>query len=467
MPSPSSIFPSERGFHSILKFGSILILYGGKEGNGANLNDMWKFSINTRSWIPLKEDKFQQDFYLYRSNFIFTKFVGDERPVIYGGENRNKKITNDLIKLDFDICLSDTSVQNDFLCIPCSEGYILNFTKNCIKCPVGTYHAYDGKSYLSSKCENCPVRTFNPNEGSKSIANCKLCGYGYYNSAPGQQSCTQCNVNNKELCLPGSIKPIESSDLVDSLDGFYLKEENFPDFIGKKYEVKENWEMVGLLISVSAIGAFVIVLCILYHFCKKPLMRFFIVVDFIPITGGTVRKLSGGVITIVYSFTIIILIFTFIMRFLYYNELVQVNPISSSHTQEEALKSSYRIHIDLFGYEFSCIDPNQKIQDNTYLCANDISIFKINSNGGKEHDLKSMKSTTCQDTVEGYCRIQIQCENCKSIVNGDTISVRLNNKESYVQLFKWSFESVWGINLDYQNGYSKLDGIFKPDKMIE
>lgn len=44
-PKIPSDFPYARGFHSMAKYGSILMLYGGKIGTGENLNDMWKFVI--------------------------------------------------------------------------------------------------------------------------------------------------------------------------------------------------------------------------------------------------------------------------------------------------------------------------------------------------------------------------------------------------------------------------------------
>ena len=46
-PVVPSEFPYARGFHQMKKFGSIVILYGGKSGTGDNLNDIWKFIINS------------------------------------------------------------------------------------------------------------------------------------------------------------------------------------------------------------------------------------------------------------------------------------------------------------------------------------------------------------------------------------------------------------------------------------
>src|SRR5690606_636854 len=114
--------PIGRGFHSMIRYGSIVILYGGKTAGGDNLNDMWKYIINSKTWVKVDEDKQKEgEFYLYKSGYTFTKINTNdyqERPIMIGGENRNREITDDIIFFDFPICQSDTQILGSTPCIP-------------------------------------------------------------------------------------------------------------------------------------------------------------------------------------------------------------------------------------------------------------------------------------------------------------------------------------------------------------
>jgi hypothetical protein len=188
--------PSSRGFHNILPIGPVLILYGGKLGNKENLNDVWKFVISQRKWVKLTE---MNEFYLFRSGFIFTRLLGSERPVIYGGENRNKEIISDFIQLTFPICMSETKILNSDICFPCAEGYILTSQQKCQECGIGTYSDF-GEKYLESQCNYCPKGTYNDDKGSFKQNSCDICKVHTFNDETGKSSCSACKSN--ELCLP-------------------------------------------------------------------------------------------------------------------------------------------------------------------------------------------------------------------------------------------------------------------------
>jgi hypothetical protein len=190
--------PSSRGFHNILPNGPILILYGGKLGNKENLNDVWKFVISKKKWIKLTD---MNEFYLFRSGFIFTRLMGSEKPVIYGGENRNKETISDFILLNFPICNSETNILNNDICFPCPEGHILTSQKKCEACGVGTYADYSEK-YIESKCVDCQTGTFNPSKGSFRQESCRICPVNTFNDEIGKSSCRDCRPG--ELCLPSN-----------------------------------------------------------------------------------------------------------------------------------------------------------------------------------------------------------------------------------------------------------------------
>ena len=197
-------FPTSRAFHQIIKIGTFCLLYGGRTSTGENLNDVWKFFINKRKWEKIVEYK-THEFYLFRSGFIFTKIAGKERPVIYGGENRNKEVNNDVIILDYPICATDESAMSSNICLPCSEGYIANRLGKCDPCLEGTYHNFDADkgTYVDSSCKNCPAATFNNKKAASTINGCQICGFNTYNPDVGKFECTKCP--NKKICLPGNV----------------------------------------------------------------------------------------------------------------------------------------------------------------------------------------------------------------------------------------------------------------------
>lgn len=460
-PTTSSLFPLARGFHQVMKFGKILFLYGGIGSKQEILSDMWKLVIKTRSWIHVQEDS-EKKFYLPRADYVFTKLQGNERPVIFGGQNRNGDYTNDLILIDFDVCLSDEISQSEYKCLPCSEGYVLSENKKCVQCEYGFYHDINNEDYSKSTCKTCPVKAYNNHLATKGLHSCKLCGFGFYNYQIGREHCQKCPVN--EICLPGSEYPSKANYLFDKVNKFYLKEENYPDFISSNRVIKENWQYSALILAFAMLTSLIILIFVLKAVFRKRISRILISLDFMPITGGGSKKLNGGILTIIYVYANIVLIAVFVMRYLYYNELIEVIPISSSHGS--TLSSSYGISIDLVGYENDCINSNQKIDENYYLCSNSINI-SIQSNSGKTKDLSENKMARCQITPENICRINILCEDCKTLENGSSLLININNPNAYVQLFYWTFESVWGENMDYLHGYSKMQGVFKPDETIE
>ncbi len=195
-------FPSSRAFHQIIRIGTICLLYGGRTSTGENLNDVWKFNINKKKWERINETK-SLEFYLFRSGFIFTKIPGKERPVIYGGENHNKEINNDLIILDYPVCVTETYALSSNICIPCSEGYVQTRRNRCDSCAPGSYHYFNTNKnlYVKSSCKSCPDGTYNNEEASDGLNGCKICGFNTFNPDEGQSECTSCP--EKKVCLAG------------------------------------------------------------------------------------------------------------------------------------------------------------------------------------------------------------------------------------------------------------------------
>jgi hypothetical protein len=449
------VYPQARGFHSTLRIGSIVLLYGGKIGSGQNLNDLWKFIIDTKRWVKVLETK-DDMFYLYKSNFVFTK-LGSERPVIYGGEDSNREMTNDVIVMDFDICPTDTNILDVTDCLPCAEGYELSRQMKCEVCQAGTYLNIDRKLYANSKCEMCPVRTFNPKEGQSDISSCHICPYKTFNNKTGMKTCNDCD--NDAICLPGADDQLTDEFLIKNINTAIVDETNYPEYVEKNKQMKKDSLTYGMIIVTSISFICIIILAIMYKVKRAPVTKFLIHIDFLPLTGGNDKKCSGGLITIIYTILILSLTFSFIFRYTYFNEIVEVIPLSQSTNQEVDLESSVRLDVDLIGYNYACTD--NKLENNLYTCDKDIEAKITNAKGTASNNI------FCFISEEGYCRVTLICEDCKNISNMDIISIRLKNKDSFVQVYKWHFQSVWDVILNKSKGYSELQGIAQADSNIE
>jgi hypothetical protein len=445
----SSEFPQTRGFHNILKMGSILVLYGGKTGSGQNLNDLWKFIIFNKKWMKVNEVK-DDMFYLYKSKFIFTKMNIYERPVLFGGEDNNREITNDLIVLDFDICLTDTNILDATDCLPCSEGYELNRQKKCGICNPGYYHNINSQLYSISKCEECSIRTYNDLFGQ---TECKICPFGTFSNNYGLSECKPCD--NLKVCLPGSDKPINDDFIITHVNDNYVQDENYAEYIDTNSKIKKHVIEYGLMIVSGLLVLMLLLLAILYKIKKRKLIRFLICMDFIVLTGGYAKKCNGGLITLIYSLLILSLSLSFIFRYIYLNEHIEQIPLSHLANDQAIMESSLKLEVDLIGYPVDCIDNKSDIE-NLYTCSKQLD---ISPNG--------MKKYYCSKTKDGYCRVAFICEDCNTLNNTSIVSIGLNNPNSFIQAFKWNFDSVWNIGFDKSKGYSKIYSIFKPDNNIK
>jgi hypothetical protein len=446
--------PISRGFHGIKKYGTILLLYGGKTGSGEVLNDMWKFIINTRKWIKVEEGEKEKEFYLYKSGFSFLSISNSDRPIIYNGENRNKENPNEIILVDFEICTSESKLISDYDCLPCEQGYYLNDQKKCTPCSPGNYLKID-EAYTNSKCNKCPAGSFNMFAGQSDMDSCTICPYGFYTFSDGQKTCSTCP--NYKICLPGTSQPKQDNFLLEKVKSSYQEDTNYPDFTNTNSQLRQIYRESGIIIVSIIMGLMLITLLICYKLKKSKITKCLIYLDFIPLTAGTTKKCSGGLITLIYTILILSLASTFVIRFIYFNEIIEVIPIAYSNSEQDSLESSLRFNVQIIGNNFNCID-----RDN--VCSSDFSISKNNDLNYFKENIKALQ---CFVNKEGHCEVSFSCEDCKTINNNDVIQIHIKAPESYVQLYRWNFESIWSENFDSMKGQSKIEGIFKPENNIE
>jgi len=507
-PKGTNEFPSGRAFHKIEKVGPILILTGGENSFTQIFGDFWKFTIENFKWIRIEIDKEIENL-IRRSNFDFTKIFQDgifyERLTLYGGYGKNREIRNDFISYDFDICTTSVSIASKNLCLPCSEGYILNSNNKCEACSIGYYQDFEyniynkdlyylnsnyiksfdenneikilnidtNKSlnfydlYLSSKCEPCPKKTFNSRYGMPFISSCRLCDYGFYNNLNGKGSCIQCAEN--QICLPGTEEPIVDPFLNKEINIETIEEKNFPDFLNENSKTQFFTKLVGSLVLFFIIFFLLIYISFSYYFRKKATMRFLIHSDFLPLTGGLKQKTNGGLITLIYIATIISFTLFFIIRFLYFNQEIEVISLTNSIGNLDKKDFSLKIEIDLIGYEFNCIHPDYSYQNGFYECHPDIDINKIDNNIYQKLQTGDNKNNIfCQLKQENkICKILIECKQCENFKNENELEIFLKNPKSFVQAYNWKLESYWSDDFLETNGFSKISSTFIPKDDFE
>ena len=95
-----------------------------------------------------------------------------------------------------------------------------------------------------------------------------------------------------------------------------LIEENYPHLTSSKSEEISVWRVYGVYIVSSISILFIVVLLIGFCFSKKKTVISLINLDFIPISGifnfikgGSTKKCSGGIITMLYLIVVLGMIF--------------------------------------------------------------------------------------------------------------------------------------------------------------
>ena len=279
----------------------------------------------------------------------------------------------------------------------------------------------------------------------------------------------------KEKKLNNIIKDIENSKA-------YLKYENYPEFIDREQAFKKATFTAGitLILSLTLFVSLIIYIC--FSCNRKSTATCLYKIDFIPLTGGNVRKSNGGLITIIYSILITSLATAFILRYFFWNDIIEVSALDTSKsTTRKELKSSIVLELDVFGEYLPCLKDNNKIKNDESLneneneellyseCSPDI-IFGINGNYSQKFNSNPFFS--CREINQKQCRIRFTYENCEpKLADFHSLNFYFKNNKTYISLYKWILKNYWDTTLhnannDKKPGYSIAEGIFKANDDI-
>ena len=472
--------PSPRAFHSTIKYGPTLLLFGGKKSSDEFYSDIYKFITFSKEWIKLDTNENGNFINIHGSKMMYNYLEGSssDKPIIISSDN------NYVLRLSFVRCKNKDEIPSDKFCLPCSEGYILVNSK-CSPCREGQYFHYEKDNYFASKCDLCPPGTYSNKRGGTGISGCLLCPYGTYNNLSGKTKCKKCTEG--KICLIGSTLPmayenINQQDIENS--NAYLKYENYPEFLDRKQIFKNATFTAGitLIISLTLLISFIIFLC--YCCQKKATVTCLFKMDFIPLTGGNIRKSNGGLITIIYSILIISLATSFILRYIFWNDIIEVSALDTSKsTTRQELKSSIILELDIFGEYLPCIkekrDTNKKLINETLNENNNDELLYTECSPeiifGKNHNYTKFSTNPqflCREINERQCRIRFTYENCEpELRNLHSLNIYIKNDKTHISLYKWALKNYWDTTLhnannDKKPGYSIVEGIFKANDDI-
>ncbi len=456
--------PSPRAFHTTERYGPMFILYGGRESNGNVLNDMYKFIIQDKKWIKIKYDEIEYMNYFKEEYFFLTDsyiFKNRERPMIIS----QKKLNNDILILNFPICSNDLDIKSDKFCLPCHMGYE-NKANSCKKCEPGTYFSYN-KEYSEGRCSLCPRGTYNQYESMSDKSSCLLCPYNTYNDNMGKSKCKNCDY--RKSCLIGSTTPNSYYDIDESMieESNYLNIDNYPEFIDQNNLMKYLSIRNGMIIIFTLTTLVIIILLSCYKCNRDNTIKNLCKIDFIPLTGGTLRKSNGGFITIIYTMLILSLSISFILRYIFWNDIVEISSFENEKSiSASTFEVSAEIEIDILGEHIPCLHEKERIRTEYGNCHSKILFYK----NGLESLNKDTKLIQCKIMNENQCRILITCEDCKDKINNkDSINIIINDENVYVTLYKWTFKNYWGktfFTTNKKKGHSFITGIFKANDDI-
>ena len=462
--------PTERAFHSTIKYGPTILLFGGQKSPTEFYNDIYKFLISTKTWIKLESSDESKILKMYGSQMFYNYLEGSfsDKPIILSSDN------NYVMRLSFVRCNNENEMTSDKFCLPCSVGYILEKSK-CKPCFEGQYFQFEKDDYFSSTCKVCPPGTYSNKRGGTGISGCLLCPYDTYNNLTGQTYCEPCPTD--KTCLIGSTSPMEYKDIQESdieNSESYLKYDNYPEFLYREQMFKSATLKAGLtiLFCFTLLVSFIIFIC--YCFKKQSTLVFLYKMDFIPLTGGNLKKSAGGLITIIYSILITSLSVAFILRYIYWNDIIEVSSLDTSKsTDRKELKSSIVLELDIFGEYLPCIEQKAPNKNNTLIegpCSNEY-IFGKNGNYSYFNKIKN-NFFSCMAINDKQCRVKYVYENCESDLKDlNSLNFYIKNDKTYISLYKWVLKNYWDSTLYNANnakkpGYSIAEGIFKANDDI-
>ena len=419
---------------------------------------------------------------IHGSKMLYNYLEGSDsdKPIIISSDNSY------ILRLSFVRCANEEEVYSEKFCIPCSTGYILKKGK-CTPCRLGQYFHYEKNDYFSSSCQSCPPGTYSNKRGGTGLSGCLLCPYGTYNDEEGKIKCKTCPEGKS--CLIGATLPhvfddINEQDIENS--NAYLKYENYPEFLDREQTLKNATLRMGLTLvfSLTVLISFIIFIC----FCcnKKSTVTCLYKMDFIPLTGGNIRKSNGGLITIIYSILITSLATNFILRYIFWNDIIEVSSLDTSKsTTRQELKSSIILQLDVFGEYLPCekqksnqnkkeninngTNPENENEELLYTECSPEIMFGKNGNFSEYINTPHFK---CREISGSQCRIRFTYENCEpELKHLKSLNIYFKNDKTYISLYKWTFKNYWDTTLhnaynDKKPGYSIAEGIFKANDDI-
>ena len=473
--------PPARAFHSTIKYGPDILLFGGQKSPNEFYNDIYKYLSLSKTWIKLDAEEESNLLKIYGSKLFYNYLEGSpsDKPIIINSDN------NYILRLNFIRCNNNKEeMSSSKFCLPCSLGYILEKSK-CVPCIEGQYFQFNRNNYFASKCETCQPGTYSNRRGGTGLNGCRLCPYDTFNSQTGQIFCEICP--EEKTCLIGSTSPMEYLDIqeedIENPEAF-LKYDNYPEFLYQEQIFKNATFTAGLtiLFGFTCLVSLIIFICYLCN--KKSTLVFLYNLDFIPLTGGTLKKSNGGLITIIYSILISSLSIAFILRYFFWNDIIEVSSLDTSKaTNRKELMSSIVLELDVFGEYLPCIDENDKnlINNNKNSSFNNSTMIEgscspniiFGKNGNYSYFNKIRNNYfSCISINKRQCRIKFINENCEpDLKNLNTLNFHIKSDKAYVSLYKWVLKNYWDTTLHNANsakmpGYSFAEGIFKANDDI-
>ena len=473
--------PSPRAFHSTVKYGPTILLFGGEKSSTEFYSDIYKFITSTNTWVKLDTNEDGSFIKIHGSKMLYNYLEGSDsdKPIIISPDN------NYVLRVSFVRCTNEKEMSSDKFCLPCSFGYILVKSK-CAPCREGQYFDYEKDNYFDSSCRSCPSGTYSNLKGGTGMSGCLLCPYNTYNDEYGKIRCEKCP--EEKTCLIGSTLPMTYEDIneqdIENSNAF-LKYENYPEFLDREQTFKAATFTAGitLILSLTLFVSLIIFIC----FCckKKATLTCLYKIDFIPLTGGNIRKSNGGIITIIYSILICSLGTSFILRYIFWNDIIEVSALDTSKsTTRKELKSSILIEIDAFGEYLPCVKENKENKkinnesldenENEELLYSECSPEIIFGKNGNYSYFDGYKNNyfSCREINEKQCRIRFTYENCEpELKNFQSLNIYFKNNRTYISLYKWVLKNYWDTTLHNANnekkpGYSIAEGIFKANDHI-
>jgi hypothetical protein len=453
--------------------GGLVILYGGYDLNGqGNFIDLWHFVVSGNK-IEFKELDYKLDsdnlFMTWRHGFSLHYVRGIQDPVMIGGTYGNNQQSRALVSLPEKKCknLQDYSLAQ---CSPCPRGSVYSGGA-CRWCTHDQYFKENDKNYFNSECRNCPLGLV-----GGYYMSCVPCQGGYIYDMNYPSFWRKCEEN--EICPIGTRYAFPTAGFSENIQE--VRMDNLPELFNPHKKPFDHTSVVVIFLCVFWTLLLFIVIAIFISIWKERALFVFREMDNTYITGGSRKRVVGGIIVSFFIMIVSLVTIGFFVNYFMFNSKTVIYETKNPFLNR-AYPSSYEFQIKLYTSRFlesdDTSDLNMVERTNLFnspmpdLCRKNKISYNLSRYFGQaeEHNkVFSCQRLALSNGTDEYT-LTLVINDIKDEAPEHAF-VRFSVNSDYDQIFhffKWEYWNIWRFYENIPISYSKLSGFVTPQMVTK